>query len=133
MSRHKLVKNLDLDEELSSYDGQEPEEEPIDPEDEGTCTTPFCSKLMANGCSTEAQLQHGTGEVYSLLSPDAAAKITQQQVRDALWHYYFDVDKSVAYLVKTFVEKPIIKKKVSSGRFCAISFCSVMWCCSMRV
>jgi elongation factor 1 alpha-like protein len=36
-----------------------------------------------------------------------------------LWHYYYDVDKSIAYLLKQYVAKPKKeqKKKVTGG-FC---------------
>ena len=39
MSRHKLVKNLDLDEELDDFDGDDVEnvEEELSPEDKGGC------------------------------------------------------------------------------------------------
>ena len=36
--------------------------------------------------------------------------ITDKQIQEALWHYYYDVDKSVAYLATTYKSKKTIKK-----------------------
>lgn len=52
-----------------------------------------------------ASMTHGTAEVRKAMGPDFA-KVTLKQVEDALWHYYYDVDKSVAYLKKTYVAPP---------------------------
>jgi elongation factor 1 alpha-like protein len=49
-----------------------------------------------------AAMTHGTAEVKKAMGQDFA-KVTLKQVEDALWHYYYDVDKSVAYLKKTYV------------------------------
>jgi elongation factor 1 alpha-like protein len=49
--------------------------------------------------------------------PEASGHITDRQIQDALWHYYYDVDKSVAYLIKEYMAKPKKeqKKKVAGG------------------
>ncbi|KFA63578.1 hypothetical protein S40285_04114 [Stachybotrys chlorohalonatus IBT 40285] len=59
-----------------------------------------------------ASMNKGMAEVRKVLGKDAS-KVTAAQIQDALWHYYYDVDKSVAYLKKTFIpssEKPTPKK-----------------------
>ncbi|UNI18300.1 hypothetical protein JDV02_004576 [Purpureocillium takamizusanense] len=33
-------------------------------------------------------------------------QVTVAQIQEALWHYYYDVDKSVAYLRRTFISPP---------------------------
>ncbi|KAF4595916.1 HBS1-like protein [Ophiocordyceps camponoti-floridani] len=47
----------------------------------------------------------GTSEVRAALGNDAK-KVTVSQIQEALWYYYFDVDKSVSYLNKTFIQPP---------------------------
>jgi hypothetical protein len=37
--------------------------------------------------------------------------VTDKQIQDALWHYYYDVEKSVAYILNTYMEKPKAQKK----------------------
>ncbi|KAF3761409.1 hypothetical protein M406DRAFT_342209 [Cryphonectria parasitica EP155] len=89
MSRHRLYQNYDYEDELSDYDGQgnqEEEEEDLSPED-------------------KKQMAEATAEVINVLGPQSD-KVTTQQVQEALWHYYYDVDKSVAYLVNKFIDPP---------------------------
>lgn len=47
-------------------------------------------------------MQNGTAEVQKALGTEAN-KVTVAQIQEALWHYYYDVDKSVIYLTKTFI------------------------------
>ncbi|PHH65938.1 hypothetical protein CDD81_886 [Ophiocordyceps australis] len=47
-------------------------------------------------------MKTGTAEVQQTLGPDAS-KVTVAQIQDSLWHYYYDVDKSVAYLRRNFI------------------------------
>lgn len=42
------------------------------------------------------QLRLGTIEVRKAL--DASITVTDAQIQEALWHYYFEVEKSVSYL-----------------------------------
>lgn len=59
-----------------------------------------------------------TEEVTKTLGADAS-KVTLAQIQEAIWHYYYDVEKSVAYLQKTFISpspKPT-PKKAPEGTF----------------
>ncbi|PFH56039.1 hypothetical protein XA68_17172 [Ophiocordyceps unilateralis] len=63
----------------------------------------------------------GTSEVRAALGNDVN-RVTVAQIQEALWHYYYDVDKSVSYLRKSFVhvsQKPTPKKtpEGKSGEF----------------
>ncbi|QUC21376.1 uncharacterized protein UV8b_05619 [Ustilaginoidea virens] len=53
----------------------------------------------------KAAMEQGTADVKKSLGANAN-KVTIQQIEEALWHYYYDVDKSVAYLNKTFIAPP---------------------------
>lgn len=53
----------------------------------------------------------GAIEVRDAL-PQGTYHITEKQIKEALWHYYYDVGKSVAYLVSTY----LVKERVTSGK-----------------
>lgn len=98
MSRHRLYQNYDYENDLDEFDGDdlaEEEEEELSPED-------------------KAQMTAATAEVKSMLGPQAT-KVTTQQIQESLWHYYYDVDKTIAYLISKFIDpapKPAAKTKV---------------------
>jgi hypothetical protein len=54
----------------------------------------------------------GTIAVREKLSPTISASTTDLQIQEALWHYYYDIDKSVAYLVGLTKPKEV-KAKVN--------------------
>lgn len=62
------------------------------------------------------QMRIGTISVREQLPPTGAAHITDRQIQDALWHYFYDVGKSVGYLVSTYVEKPKEKAKAKEAQ-----------------
>ncbi|RFU75795.1 elongation factor tu gtp binding domain [Trichoderma arundinaceum] len=85
--------SYDDDDFVDQYDDLEDEEEELSPED-------------------KIAMQNGTAEVRKALGAEAS-KVTAAQIQEALWHYYYDVDKSVTYLTKTFIApapKPAPKK-----------------------
>ena len=99
MSRHRMYQNYDYEEDLDEFEGggyaeEEEEAEELSPED-------------------RAQMTAATEETRKILGPQAN-KVTTQNIQEALWHYYYDVDKTVAYLVSKFVDpapKPAAKSK----------------------
>lgn len=116
MSRHRMFQNYDYEGELDDFDGQNGQEddgeEELSPED-------------------KVQMAAGTAEIISLLGPQAD-KVTTQQIHDALWHYYYDTDKSVAYLIGKFVDptptpaaKPKAPQAKPSARTCISQFLPV--------
>jgi elongation factor 1 alpha-like protein len=75
-------------------------------------------------------MAEGTEKVKKALGADSA-KVTAAQIQEALWHYYYDVDKSVAYLRKSFTPatpKPPPKKS-AEGKFHESSFPSTDLSC----
>ncbi|KAH7346232.1 hypothetical protein BKA65DRAFT_455628 [Rhexocercosporidium sp. MPI-PUGE-AT-0058] len=105
MSRHKLVKNLDLDDEMDDYDGVEE----------------YADDGAAEELSEEDQenMRVGTIAVRAELPP-TATHITDKQIQEALWHYYYDIEKSVGYLVNTYVAKKEKKEKKVKGGFISL-------------
>ncbi|KAL2069407.1 hypothetical protein VTL71DRAFT_14086 [Oculimacula yallundae] len=105
MSRHKLVKNLDLDDEMDDYDGGEE----------------YADDGAAEELSEEDQenMRVGTIAIRAEL-PETAEHITDKQIHDALWHYYYDIEKSVGYLMNTYVVKK--EKKEKKVKVCSKPF-----------
>jgi len=67
-----------------------------------------------------ALMHQGTIDVKAALAGESS-KVSTEQIQEALWHYYFDVDKSVAYLITKFIAPPqkvtnTAQKKKSSGK-----------------
>ncbi|KAK8084638.1 hypothetical protein PG997_005909 [Apiospora hydei] len=97
MSRHQAYRNYDYENDLDEYDGEEAygeEEEELSPED-------------------KAQMEAGTIQVRDALGPQAS-KVTTAQIQEALWHYFYDIDKSVAYLVTKHIASPAPKAAKSA-------------------
>lgn len=44
----------------------------------------------------------GTAEIRAALG-NGASKVTTAQIQEALWHYYFDAEKALAFLVSKHV------------------------------
>lgn len=77
MARHRLVKALDLDDELNDYDGAgASDDEQVDAE-------------------AEQQLREGTVKVRAIIGNG----YPESEIHDTLWHYYYDVEKTVKYLL----------------------------------
>jgi len=94
MSRHQDVRNLDVHEVLDDYEGYSDEDEnELSPED-------------------QALMKQGAAEVKAALGMEAS-KVTTTQIEEALWHYYYDVDKSVAYLISKFIDPPKKPQKIA--------------------
>lgn len=74
----------------------------------------------------KAAMESGTIAVRKALGDDAS-KVTLDQIQEALWHYYYDVEKSVGYLRNKFVApppKPAPKKAAPEGKSTEFSFAS---------
>ncbi|KAL2019179.1 hypothetical protein VTK56DRAFT_9979 [Thermocarpiscus australiensis] len=83
MSRHQYIRNLDYQDAMDEYEGYSEEEDELSPED-------------------RALMSQATADVQAALGVEAS-KVTVDQIEDALWHYYYDVDKSVTYLTSTYI------------------------------
>ncbi|KAH6679350.1 P-loop containing nucleoside triphosphate hydrolase protein [Halenospora varia] len=103
MSRHKLVKNMDLDDEFDTVNGGDDYDY-----DEGE---------TGDGLTEEdqEQMRIGTIQVREALPPNATT-ITDKQIQDSLWHYYYDVDKTVKYLVSTYATEKKTPKKAAAKK-----------------
>ena len=60
-------------------------------------------------------MEQGTADVRAALGVEAS-KVTTEQIQEALWHYYYDVDKSVTYLLTKFIAPPPPKAAKSAQK-----------------
>lgn len=60
------------------------------------------------------QMRQGTIAVRDALGNDVPG-ITDKDIQEALWHYYYDLDKSVTYLLQKSMPKEENKKKTKGG------------------
>lgn len=107
MSRHQYIRNLDYEDAVDEYEGySEEENDELSPED-------------------RALMNQGTADVQAALGVEVS-KVTVAQIEEALWHYYYDVDKSVAYLISKFVNprpkatKPAVQPPNGKSVTCVI-------------
>lgn len=63
----------------------------------------------------KALMEQGTADVRAALGVEAS-KVTTAQIQEALWHYYYDVDKSVTYLLTKFIAPPPPKAAKSAQK-----------------
>ncbi|KAG0276328.1 HBS1-like protein, partial [Linnemannia gamsii] len=85
MSRHRNVRNLDLDDVLDDgYDDEDYTEE------------------QAMTAEEQAQMADATEDVKAMLG---SAKVTIKEIQDALWYYYFDIDQAAVYLLDELAKK----------------------------
>ncbi|KAH7630318.1 P-loop containing nucleoside triphosphate hydrolase protein [Sordaria sp. MPI-SDFR-AT-0083] len=86
MSRHQAVRNLDYEAELEDEYGYSDEEEELSPED-------------------QVRMTEGTAQVLEALGVEAP-KVTKAQIEESLYYYFFDVDKTIAYLISKYIDPP---------------------------
>lgn len=93
MSRHRAVRNLDLEEELADdyYSDEDPYEN-ISYED-------------------QESLAAALSQALEILGPSDTSGISQREIKDALWDSYFDVDTAVGHLVEEKSRKEAKKQK----------------------
>lgn len=101
MSRHRAVRNLDLDEELAEddYYDEDPYEN-LSPEDHDAMTEAYSQTL-------------------DVLGPLSSNGFTEREIKDILWDAYFDVDSAVTQLVeeKSRREAKAEKDRQKQGEF----------------
>lgn len=86
MSRHRAVRNLNLDDELAEDDDYDVQD--INPYDD-------ISE------DDRAQLEDALAQLVEVLGqPGSGSGFTEREMKDTLWDAYFDVDQSVATLVE---------------------------------
>ncbi|KAF2227413.1 P-loop containing nucleoside triphosphate hydrolase protein [Elsinoe ampelina] len=102
MSGHRRVKNIDYDDD-DDYDDYE--EEYAD----GDATANTGDDELTE--DDKEQLRMGTAKVRSILGE--SSHISNSAIEEALWHYYYDIEKTVTYLKNEHKPKETKPKEVS--------------------
>ncbi|CAK7222992.1 hypothetical protein SCUCBS95973_005023 [Sporothrix curviconia] len=109
MSRHRLYRNYDFEEDLDEYDGDEYPEEGGYGEDgiyDGT--------EDADAEDEKAFLEQSKQAVLAMLGAENAAKLPSGKAEEAILYYDYNEEKAVAYLMRTFIEPPApVEKKAT--------------------
>lgn len=94
---HRRVKEIDYDEDEYDdyYSGEE--EYGYDGADAGAAAPAAVSQEDELSPEDKEQMRIGTESVRAALG-DASDFVTDDAIQEALWHYYYDVAKSVTYL-----------------------------------
>ncbi|KAI9757211.1 MAG: Hsp70 suppressor, GTPase facilitates ribosomal subunit dissociation [Lichina confinis] len=100
MSRHKLVKRLDLDEELNDFDGGDDGYEEAAEQIEMTED----DKEHMRNCTATVRQELG----------DGFPQVSTKEIEDSLWYYYYDTEKTVHWLRKRHAEPKPKKAQTSS-------------------
>ncbi|CEP16060.1 hypothetical protein [Parasitella parasitica] len=79
MSRHRAVRNLNIDDILDEDDYEEFDQDQIDETE------------MSN--EDLDKLDDGLAHVYSVIGDDTI--LTAREIKEALWYYYFDREEAV--------------------------------------
>lgn len=87
MSRHKFIKNLYLDDEFDDFDGI----------DENNYSCGDETEL-----SKEDQEKMRIGTIAVRADLPLSLNVSDAQIQESLWHTYYDVDRTVAFLTKKF-------------------------------
>jgi elongation factor 1 alpha-like protein len=67
------------------------------------------------------QMRLGTIAVREVL-PAATTQITDKEIQESLWHYYYDIEKTVAYLLSKHTPKQkVVKKENLKGKVGSVS------------
>ncbi|KAF3932357.1 hypothetical protein ABW20_dc0108770 [Dactylellina cionopaga] len=105
MSRHKIIRTMNLADELDDYDG---EDDGYEDEEEGIeCPqqikvprryTPRAATAVSNGDGIIAKMADGLRRVREVIGDDVPA-LTDDKIQETLWYYYFDIERSITYLL----------------------------------
>ncbi|KAF9423335.1 HBS1-like protein [Podila epigama] len=93
MSRHRNVRNMDIDDELDDgYDEDDYAEETMTEEE-------------------RIQMADAVEDVKAMLG---GAKVSIKEIEDAVWYYYFDIDKAASYLIDQITAAEQKKQKLAA-------------------
>jgi len=91
---HRRVKDVDYDEEEEDY---------YDEEDDAYYTeaAPTAPAAPTMSAEDQASMRDGVAAVREILGGEGTegAAVTNKEIEESLWYYYFDVEKTIAYLL----------------------------------
>ncbi|CAO3693728.1 unnamed protein product [Umbelopsis ramanniana] len=104
MSRHRNVRNLDIDNVLAEDDYSD--EEVYDQAEGGEIDLSEMSE------EDRAAMDEGVAHIYSVIGDDTSVSL--QTIQETLWYYYFDKEESVNFILDTIAKQKIAQAKEAS-------------------
>ncbi|KIM45904.1 hypothetical protein M413DRAFT_23715 [Hebeloma cylindrosporum] len=109
MSRHRDVRSLNIQDELDDdalSDGGEGE---ITPEQEGLHETQMLESVRAE--CIQAQMNDGLEQVRLIIGGEDVSELSDNSIKDALWEYYFDVEKTIQWSLEERERRNLAKER----------------------
>ncbi|THH01862.1 hypothetical protein EW026_g910 [Hermanssonia centrifuga] len=100
MSRHRLIRNMNIEDEMD--DEAMDDGEDLSPED-------------------LEQLTQGLEQIRATVGSEAESGMTDKDIKDALYHYYFDIQQSLNWLLEEQARKHAAQERRGERRFILIS------------
>ncbi|KAF9057448.1 hypothetical protein BJ165DRAFT_33338 [Panaeolus papilionaceus] len=97
MSRHRAIRNLNIQAELDDDAFSEPEEDQLTEEQ-------------------QAQMNDGLEQIRQVIGSADFSGVSDQSIKDALWEYYFDVDQTIQWAMDEQERRRIAKEKKDEWR-----------------
>ncbi|CAK7265510.1 hypothetical protein SEPCBS119000_001548 [Sporothrix epigloea] len=113
MSRHRLYRNYDFEEDLDEYDGDEY------PDEDGYGGGGlYDGTEQADEEEEKAFLEQSKQAVLAMLGEENAAKLPRGKAEEAILYYDYNEEKAMAYLMRTYIDPPppIEKKPATPSR-----------------
>lgn len=101
MSRHRLYRNYDYEEDLDEYDGDEYPDE--DGYGEGNL---YNGTEQVDEDDEKAFLEQSKLAVLAMLGEENAAKLPSGKAEEAILYYDYNEEKAMAYLMRTYIDPP---------------------------
>ncbi|KAL0094235.1 hypothetical protein F4703DRAFT_1006305 [Phycomyces blakesleeanus] len=98
MSRHRAVRNLDLDDVLDDEYDDDYNENALD-------------ETELSNEDLEA-LDEGLSYVYSIVGDNCP--LTDVEIKEALWYYYFDKEETINWAISTITERKAKEEKLKA-------------------
>ncbi|KAG8218344.1 hypothetical protein J3R82DRAFT_3962 [Butyriboletus roseoflavus] len=95
MSRHRLVRNIDIHAELDDAAIDDDTDDMTEEQHGASSPRP---PSFPHPSSYAAQMESGIEHIRAVVGDEASSGLDDAVIRDTLWQFYFDVEQSIAWL-----------------------------------
>ncbi|KAJ3506780.1 hypothetical protein NLJ89_g6679 [Agrocybe chaxingu] len=114
MSRHRDIRNMNYRDELDDTAISDEGDEDMTLEQQGLPEDILLASVQAE--YAQAQMNDGLEQVRLILGDEASSDISDLSIKEALWEYYFDVDKTVQWAYEERQRRRIARERKDRGR-----------------
>ncbi|KAF8165067.1 hypothetical protein B0H34DRAFT_793499 [Crassisporium funariophilum] len=109
MSRHREVRNLNIHDELNDDALSDGGEEDLTHEQQGLHEDTLLASVRAE--IVQAQMSDGLEQVRLVIGNEDTSDLSDKSIKDALWEYYFDVEKTVTWALEETERRQVAKER----------------------